>query len=87
MAEDRISGGRGVDGSRPQLRWYHPIILGVPIGAFVAVLVNVSQADERSGLLSITFVRDLAVAIVIASAWLYLAIGVSRLWRRAEAPR
>ena len=87
MAQVRISGGRDVDGSRPQLRWYHPIVLGVPIGAFVAVLVNVSQADDRYRLLSLYFVRDLAVAIVVASSWFYLAVGVSKLWRRATAPR
>jgi len=59
----------------------------MPVAAFAAVLVNVSRADERHGLLSLYFVRDLAVAIVVASAWFYLAVGVSRLWRRTKAPR
>jgi hypothetical protein len=87
MAQGKISGGRGADGSPPPLRWYHPIVLAVPVAAFAAVLVNVSQAGERHGLLSLYFVRDLAVAIVVASVWFYLAVGVSRLWRRTKVPR
>lgn len=73
--------------SAPRPRWYYPLVLAVPIGAFAAVLVNVSGGDARSGLLSKYFVRDLAVAIVIASAWFYLVVGASMLWRRAKTPR